>query len=137
MTTRFDAAAGIGVTLSQDRACASREKPLTVAENYVTPLENRGHRWRHATVGRKLLRARRRYLLRNAVDAPSAEHDLVRAHARHLAIGKAAFEHLARAVVRALVEQREDDARVREIEVHIRCGEAVARAPPGGSGRRD
>ena len=51
--------------------------------------------------------------------------------------GKQPRDHLGRALVEALVEQREDDARGRRVEVHVGGGQPVARAAGLRAGARD
>jgi hypothetical protein len=75
---------------------------------------------------------RRRNLLGNAVDIAATEENLPRRHPHHPAARKYALQPPRGQRVGAWVEERHHDAAVRDIEVDVAAGEALARgACPG------
>src|SRR5215469_2399944 len=110
-----------------------RRRPAT-ATVLTTSRKRRAHCWSRSrsSPGTSSHASGKRNLLGDAVNVAPAQQNLTRRHSHHASSRKHPLEARRRAAVGACVQQRHDDAAVRDVEVGVAAGETLARrAGPG------
>src|SRR5687767_5573336 len=71
-----------------------------------------------------------RHLLGDAVNVAATEQDFPRLHADDTTLRKDAAERSERLLVVSRIDQRHDDRGIRDVEIHVGPGEALADGTP-------